>query len=82
MAGTTRDVVEQEVELAGVRLILADTAGIRETSDVVEAEGIRRSYEHLERAQLIFAVFDASREVTEDDLTLAKACEGRRRWRF
>lgn len=77
VAGTTRDVVEQEVELAGVRLILADTAGIRETSDVVEAEGIRRSYEHLERAQLIFAVFDASREVTEDDLTLAKACEGR-----
>lgn len=77
VAGTTRDVVEQEVELAGVRLILADTAGIRETSDVVEAEGIRRSYEHLQRAQLIFAVFDASREVTEDDLALARACGGR-----
>ena len=77
VAGTTRDVVEQEVELAGVRLILADTAGIRETEDVVEAEGIRRSQEHLQRAQLIFAVFDASREAADGDIALAKSCAGR-----
>lgn len=77
VAGTTRDVVEQEIELCGVRLMLADTAGIRETDDAVEAEGIRRSYERLARAQLIIAVFDASREASEDDLALAKACAGR-----
>lgn len=77
VAGTTRDVVEQEISLGGVRLLLADTAGLRETDDVVEAEGIRRSYQHLERASLILAVFDASRPVCDGDFALAERCKGR-----
>lgn len=77
VAGTTRDVVEQDLCLAGVQLHLADTAGIRETGDLVEAEGIRRSYAHLERAALVLAVFDASREVTEEDVRLAQQCRGK-----
>lgn len=74
IAGTTRDVVEQELMIAGIPIHLADTAGIRETQDVVEAEGIRRSYTHLRRAGLILAVYDASRMVTEEDILLAKEC--------
>lgn len=77
VAGTTRDVVEQEIQLSDVRLLLADTAGLRETEDVVEAEGIRRSYQHLERAGLILAVFDASSALTKFDLALAEKCAGR-----
>ncbi|MEG0804012.1 MAG: tRNA uridine-5-carboxymethylaminomethyl(34) synthesis GTPase MnmE, partial [Pygmaiobacter sp.] len=60
IAGTTRDVVEQEISLAGTTLLLADTAGLRETEDLVEAEGIRRSMAHFEDANLVLAVFDGS----------------------
>lgn len=77
VAGTTRDVVETELSLGGVRLHLADTAGIRQTSDVVEAEGIRRSYAQLERAGLVLAVFDASRKTQPEDEDLARRCAGR-----
>lgn len=79
IAGTTRDVVEQAVMVGerGIRLELADTAGLRDTGDVVEAEGIRRSYAQLEQAGLVLAVFDASRPVTQEDLELAQKCAGR-----
>ena len=78
IAGTTRDVVEQEVSLGGVRLLLADTAGLRETQDVVEAEGIRRSQAQMETSGLILAVFDASCEITAADMELAQQCAQRR----
>ena len=79
IAGTTRDVVEQAVMVGekGIRLELADTAGLRDTGDVVEAEGIRRSYAQLEQAGLVLAVFDASRPVTQEDRELAQRCSGR-----
>lgn len=76
-AGTTRDVVEQEIRLGGVRLLLADTAGLRETQDAAEAEGIRRSRARLEQAALVIAVFDGSQPLGEEDLALARACAGR-----
>ena len=60
VAGTTRDVVEQAVQLGDIRLNLFDTAGLRETEDAIEAEGIRRSWKKLEEAGLILAVFDGS----------------------
>ena len=50
VAGTTRDVVEQAVQLGDIRLNLFDTAGLRETEDAIEAEGIRRSWKKLEEA--------------------------------
>lgn len=78
IAGTTRDVVQQEVDLNGVHLLLADTAGMHETDDVVEAEGIRRSKAEMEKAGLVLAVFDASANVSEADIELAKACADKR----
>lgn len=77
IAGTTRDVVEQAVMLGGVRVNLFDTAGLRETGDVVEAEGIRRSRRKLEEAGLVLAVFDGSTPATEEDRELAQLCAGR-----
>lgn len=74
IAGTTRDVVEQDVQLAGTTLLLADTAGIRQTEDVVEAEGVRRSLRRLEDANLVLAMFDASRPMSAEDAELAEKC--------
>ena len=77
VAGTTRDVVEQAVQLGDIRLNLFDTAGLRETEDAIEAEGIRRSWKKLEEAGLILAVFDGSEPPTREDLELARRCADR-----
>lgn len=80
VAGTTRDIVEQAVQLGSVRLNLFDTAGVREVGvdgDAIEAEGIRRSWKKLDEAGLVLAVFDAAQPLSEDDLELARKCRGR-----
>ena len=77
VAGTTRDVVEQAVQLGDVRLNLFDTAGLRQTEDEIEAEGIRRSWKKLDEAGLILAVFDGSERPTREDMELAQRCAGR-----
>lgn len=78
VAGTTRDVVEQAVQLGDVRLNLFDTAGLRQTEDEIEAEGIRRSWKKLDEAGwLILAVFDGSERPTREDLSRAQRCGGR-----
>ena len=77
VAGTTRDVVEQAVQLGDIRINLFDTAGLRQTDDAIEAEGIRRSWKKLDEAGLILAVFDGSEPLTREDLALARRCAGR-----
>ena len=70
-AGTTRDIIEEQVTLGGLTLMLADTAGIRENaSGEVERIGIDRARSRLLRSSLILAVFDVSRPLDEDDLAL------------
>jgi tRNA modification GTPase len=58
IAGTTRDVLRELVRVDGIELTLVDTAGLRETADVVEAEGIRRAEAEITRADLVLAVLD------------------------
>lgn len=67
IAGTTRDVVEARYNLGGVPLILLDTAGIRETQDIVEKIGINRSYQALEKADIVFFLVDNSRFWDKED---------------
>ena len=78
IAGTTRDVIEETVRLGDIVLHLADTAGIHESNDIVEAIGIDRTMKKLETAELILAVFDFSQTLTADDINLLEKCRGRR----
>ena len=65
--GTTRDVVEESLNLDGLPVTLWDTAGIRDTSDQIEKLGVELSRQHLEQADLAIAVFDGSEPLTEED---------------
>src|SRR5215211_4747944 len=61
IAGTTRDVIEVAIDLAGYPVVLADTAGLRDSADVIEQEGLRRALARAEAAELRLFVFDAAR---------------------
>ena len=77
VAGTTRDVVEETVLLGDLRLRLADTAGLRQTDDLVESIGVGRTRERLAAAGLILAVFDASLPLEQEDRELLALLSGR-----
>ncbi len=70
--GTTRDVIEEYVNINGVPLKLIDTAGIRETDDIVEQIGVERSRKALEEADLVLLVLNASEKLTPQDRELIK----------
>ena len=59
IAGTTRDTIEDEISIGGVGFRFIDTAGIRETKDVVESIGIKRTFEKISQAQVVVYLFDA-----------------------
>ncbi|MBD3379877.1 MAG: tRNA uridine-5-carboxymethylaminomethyl(34) synthesis GTPase MnmE [Candidatus Omnitrophica bacterium] len=67
VAGTTRDVIEETIDLGGVSARITDTAGIIETTDRVELEGIKRSKEKLEAADVVIFMLDSSRELSRKD---------------
>ena len=70
IAGTTRDAIEDELIIQGVAFRFIDTAGIRETSDVVESIGIKKAYEKADHAQLIIFLIDANKFSYASDLIL------------
>ncbi len=74
IAGTTRDVIEDEMQLGGISFRFIDTAGLRETKDVIEAIGVERTKEQMQKASLILYLFDLStltaREIQDDILSL------------
>jgi tRNA modification GTPase len=70
IAGTTRDALEEQINLGGITLNLMDTAGIRNTSDVVEKIGVERAKEYASTADLIIYMVDASTELDENDFEI------------
>jgi tRNA modification GTPase len=74
--GTTRDVIEEYVNVRGVPLRLVDTAGIRETEDIVERIGVERSRQYLKQADLILLVLNYGDDFTEEDERLFEAASG------
>ncbi len=72
VAGTTRDTIEESLSIAGVQVRIVDTAGIRESEDVIERIGIERSKEAMEQSDIILALFDRSREWESEDDEILK----------
>lgn len=68
--GTTRDTIEEFVTINGIALKLIDTAGIRDTEDVVEKIGVDKSKKLIEEAELIIAIFDITEELQQEDLEI------------
>ena len=78
IAGTTRDVIEESVKIGELVLRLSDTAGIRETSDVIEEIGVDIAFRKLDEADLIIAVFDGSCPLCEDDFKILEKLQNKR----
>ena len=78
IAGTTRDVVEEKIVLGEIIMRVADTAGIRETENVVENIGVNLARRRLERAELVLAVFDGSEPLNDDDLDIINQSKGKK----
>ena len=76
--GTTRDVIEESIDLDGVTVRLVDTAGVRETDDIVEQEGIKRTRVAQDEADLLLVVVDRSMPLTSDDRKLLSVVKDRK----
>ena len=73
--GTTRDTIEEMMNIGGIPLKLIDTAGIRHTDDIVEQQGVERSKAARDRAELLLMIFDASQPLNDADLELLKTAQ-------
>ncbi len=76
--GTTRDVIEEYINLGGIPVKITDTAGIRETEDIVEKIGVERSKEKLEEADLVVLMLDTSRPLDDEDREIIKSIENKK----
>lgn len=78
IAGTTRDVLEEHLNLSGISLNIMDTAGIRETKDIVERIGVDRAKEQAQQADLILYVIDSSKDLDENDREIFRLIQGKK----
>lgn len=76
--GTTRDIIEEYLNMKGVLIKLIDTAGLRETEDVVEKIGVEKTKEALNKADLVIFIVDASKKLTSEDMTIASLIKDKR----
>lgn len=77
IAGTTRDIVEGEIILDGIKLNIIDTAGIRKTDDIVESIGVKKSLETIDKADLVLYMLNNNDELTIEDIELLKKIENK-----
>ncbi|HIS18000.1 MAG TPA: tRNA uridine-5-carboxymethylaminomethyl(34) synthesis GTPase MnmE, partial [Candidatus Coprovivens excrementavium] len=77
IAGTTRDIVEGQISLNGILLNIIDTAGIRQTEDIIEALGVEKSLKMMEESDLILFVLNNNEKITEDIKTLLNKLENK-----
>ncbi len=77
IAGTTRDTIEEYINIKGIPLKLIDTAGIRETNDIIEEIGVNKSINLINEADLIISIFDNSKELDEEDYKILKMIENK-----
>ena len=75
--GTTRDIVEGTIVIDGILLNIIDTAGIRETNDLVESIGVKKSMELIEKSDLVLYVLNNNDEITENELDILKKLENK-----
>ena len=75
--GTTRDTIEESVTIGGYPIVIVDTAGIRDTDDVIERIGIERSKKEIDIADLVIMVIDGSSSLEDEDFEIAKHIEGK-----
>jgi len=80
IAGTTRDTIEDEIVMGGIRFRFIDTAGIRETTDTIEELGIQKTYEKMEQAQVVVFMMEAQRWLVEGDLLSVEIRKARERF--
>lgn len=73
--GTTRDIIEEFVNIKGIALKIVDTAGIRDTDDVVEKIGVEKSRKHLKSSDLTLVVLDNSREIDQEDIDILESVD-------
>ncbi|MDY0236023.1 MAG: tRNA uridine-5-carboxymethylaminomethyl(34) synthesis GTPase MnmE [Gudongella sp.] len=76
--GTTRDIIEEYVNIDGIPLKIMDTAGIRQTDDIVEKIGVDRAKETIDKADLVIAIFDISRELNNDDFHIMELIKNKK----
>lgn len=76
--GTTRDTIEEYIDLGGVSIKLIDTAGIRDTEDIVESIGVNKSISLIEDADLIIGIFDMSKDLDQEDMRIADLLKDRK----
>lgn len=77
IAGTTRDIIEEQIMLDDLQVRFIDTAGIRNSSDKIEQIGIEKSRENIEKADIILAIFDSSKNLTTHDNEIIELCKNR-----
>ncbi len=78
VAGTTRDVITEYVNVKGIMLKMVDTAGIRDTDDIVEKIGVEKSVEHAKNAELVLLVLDGTSEITKYDEEIIELIKGKK----